>query len=338
MKLGVHVSIAGHIYEAVDRAAELGCNTFQIFSRNPRGWEALELNPSDAEEFKKRRKEKKISPVVVHIPYLINLCSGDDALWRKSVDAYIEDIKRADMLCADYFVTHLGSPKEKGRDYGIERFSKGMSAAIAKVPSRLRSDIKRADMLCADYFVTHLGSPKEKGRDYGIERFSKGMSEAIAKVQSRLSGTKPNLMILLENTAGGGDSIGSKFEDIAEIIKNVKAKTGIDVGMCLDTAHTFEAGFDDKTKEGLEAALKNIDSTVGLDKIKVIHFNDSLSEMGSHNDRHWHIGKGKIGAEGMKRIVNHPSLKDCAFILETPKDTERADKMNLAAVRKMRKD
>ncbi|OGX30038.1 MAG: hypothetical protein A2879_03565 [Omnitrophica WOR_2 bacterium RIFCSPHIGHO2_01_FULL_49_10] len=289
MKLGVHVSIAGHIYEAVDRAAELGCNTFQIFSRNPRGWEALELNPSDAEEFKKRRKEKKISPVVVHIPYLINLCSGDDALWRKSVDAYIEDIKRADMLCADYF-------------------------------------------------VTHLGSPKEKGRDYGIERFSKGMSEAIAKVQSRLSGTKPNLMILLENTAGGGDSIGSKFEDIAEIIKNVKAKTGIDVGMCLDTAHTFEAGFDDKTKEGLEAALKNIDSTVGLDKIKVIHFNDSLSEMGSHNDRHWHIGKGKIGAEGMKRIVNHPSLKDCAFILETPKDTERADKMNLAAVRKMRKD
>ncbi|MFH0771004.1 MAG: deoxyribonuclease IV [Candidatus Omnitrophota bacterium] len=288
MKLGVHVSIAGHIYEAVDRAAALGCNTFQIFSRNPRGWEALELNPADAGEFKKRRKEKKISPVVVHIPYLINLCSGDDALWRKSVDAYIEDIKRADMLGADYF-------------------------------------------------VTHLGSPKEKGRDYGVERFSKGMNEAIAKVQSRLSGTKPELMILLENTAGGGDSIGSKFEDIAEIMKKVKDKVKVEVGMCLDTAHTFEAGFDDKTKEGLDATLKNIDSTVGLDKIKVIHFNDSLSEMGSHNDRHWHIGKGKIGAEGMKRIVNHPKLKDCAFILETPKDTERADKMNLAAVRKMRK-
>jgi len=282
MKLGVHVSIAGHIYEAVDRAAKLGCGAFQIFSRNPRGWEALALITEDVEEFKKRRKEKKISPVVVHIPYLINLCSGDDALWRRSVDAYIEDIRRADMLGADYFVTHLGSPKEKGRDYGIERFSKGMNEAIAKA--------------------------------------------------------KPKLMILLENTAGGGDSIGSKFEDIAEIIKNVKAKTGIDVGMCLDTAHTFEAGFDDKTKEGLEATLKNIDSTVGVDKIKVIHFNDSLSEMGSHNDRHWHIGKGKIGAEGMKRIVNHPSLKDRAFILETPKDTEKADKMNLAAVRKMRKD
>ena len=108
--------------------------------------------------------------------------------------------------------------------------------------------------------------------------------------------------------------------------------------MCLDTAHTFEAGFDDKTREGLETTLKKIDSTVGLGKIKVIHFNDSLSEMSSHNDRHWHIGKGKIGADGMKRIVNHPKLKDCAFILETPKDTEKADKVNLAAVRKMRKD
>lgn len=289
MKLGVHVSIAGHIYEAVDRAAEMGCNTFQIFSRNPRGWEALALIPADVEEFKRRRKEEEILPVVVHIPYLINLCSGDDALWKKSLNAYVEDIKRADALGADYF-------------------------------------------------VTHLGSPKEKGRDYGIARFSKGMIEAITKVQSRLSGTKPKLMILLENTAGGGDSIGSKFEDIAEIIKNVKTATKVDLGMCLDTAHTFEAGFDDKTKAGLEATLKNIDSTVGLDKIKVIHFNDSMSDMGSHHDRHWHIGKGKIGAEGMKRIVNHPKLRDCAFILETPKDTERADKMNLAAVRKMRQD
>ncbi len=217
-----------------------------------------------------------------YIPYLINLCSGDDALWKKSLDAYIEDIKRADALEADYFVTHLGSPKDKGRDYGVERFSKGIVEAV--------------------------------------------------------TGAKPKLMILLENTAGGGDSIGSKFEDIAEIMKNVKAKTGVDVGMCLDTAHTFEAGFDVGTEEGLETALKKIDSTAGLGKIKVVHFNDSLSEMGSHNDRHWHIGKGKIGAGGLKRIVTHPKLKDCAFILETPKETEDADKKNLAAVRKMRKD
>ncbi|MFH0771953.1 MAG: deoxyribonuclease IV [Candidatus Omnitrophota bacterium] len=282
MKLGLHVSIAGHIYEAVDRTAALGCNTFQMFSRNPRGWEALTLVPENVEEFKKRRTEKKISPVVVHIPYLINLCSGDDALWKKSVNAYVEDLKRADMLGADYFVTHLGSPKEKGRNYGIERFSKGMIEAVTKA--------------------------------------------------------KPKLTILLENTAGGGDSIGSKFEDIAEIMDKVRDKTKVELGICLDTAHIFEAGFDVSDKDGLEAALKEIDSLVGAEKIKVIHFNDSLSELGSHNDRHWHIGKGKIGVEGMKRIINHSKLKDCAFILETPKKKDGDDKMNLAAARKMRRD
>jgi len=281
MKLGVHVSIAGHIYEAVDRAAALGCNTFQIFSRNPRGWDALAISPADAKEFKKRRRLEKMDPVVVHIPYLLNLCSPADALWEKSVKAYIEDIKRADALGADYFVTHLGSPKDKGRDYGIERFSKGMSEAIRKA--------------------------------------------------------RPKLMILLENTAGGGSSIGSKFEDIAEIIRKVGSRTGADIGICLDTAHAFEAGHDDRTEEGFASMMKNIGSTVGFGSIKVVHFNDSLSAMGSHNDRHWHIGKGKIGAEGLKRIINHPKLKGCAFILETPKETEKDDKVNIAAVRKMRR-
>ncbi|MDP3786436.1 MAG: deoxyribonuclease IV [Candidatus Omnitrophota bacterium] len=278
MRLGVHVSIAGHIYEAADRAAQLGCNTFQIFSRNPRGWETTELDPEDAEEFKKRCKSHKISPVVVHIPYLINLCSPEDDLWKKSLDAYIEDIKRADMLGADYFVTHLGSPKGKGIEYGIARFSKGMNEAVTSA--------------------------------------------------------KPKLMILLENTAGSGDSLGSKFEHLKSIMDNVKWKLGV----CLDTAHAFEAGYNDSTEVGLNAMIKQVDKLIGADKIKVVHFNDSKSEFDSHYDRHWHIGKGNIGAQGMRRIINHPKLKDCAFILETPKETDKDDKMNLTAVRKMSKE
>jgi deoxyribonuclease-4 len=278
MKLGVHVSIAGHIYEAADRAAQLGCNTFQIFSRNPRGWETTDLDPKDAEEFKKRCRAHKISPVVVHIPYLINLCSPEDGLWKKSLDAYIEDIKRADMLGADYFVTHLGSPKGNGVEYGIARFSKGMNEAIARA--------------------------------------------------------KPKLMILLENTAGSGDSLGSKFEHIRAIMDKVRGKLGV----CLDTAHAFEAGYNDSTGAGLDAMVKEIDRVIGAEKIKVVHFNDSRSELGSRYDRHWHIGKGNIGTQGMKRIISHPKLKDCAFILETPKETDKDDKMNLAAVRKMRRN
>lgn len=278
MKLGVHVSIAGHIYEAADRAAQLGCNTFQIFSRNPRGWETTELDPEDAEEFKRRCRDNRISPVVVHIPYLINLCSPEDGLWKKSLGAYIEDIKRADMLGADYFVTHLGSPKGNGVEYGIARFSKGMNEAIAKA--------------------------------------------------------KPKLMILLENTAGSGDGLGSKFEHLKAIMDNVKGKLGV----CLDTAHAFEAGYNDSSEAGLDSMMKEVDEIIGAEKIKVVHFNDSKSDLDSHYDRHWHIGKGNIGVQGMKRIINHPKLKDCAFILETPKETEKDDKMNLAAVRKMRRN
>ncbi len=280
MKLGVHVSIAGHIYEAVDRAAELGCNTFQIFSRNPRGWDATKLDPKDAEEFKRRRKEKNITPVVVHIPYLINLCSPEEGLWRRSVNAYIEDIKRADMLGTEYFVTHIGSHKGKGEEYGISRFSTGMNEAIEKA--------------------------------------------------------KPHLTILLENTAGSGDWLGYKFEHLKAIIDKIKDKKK--VGICLDTAHTFESGYDIKTKAGLDATLEKIDSIVGLDRIKVIHLNDSKAAFGSNVDRHWHIGKGEIGIGGMRLIVNHPKLKNLPFILETPKKDPKDDPANLATVRKLRRE
>jgi deoxyribonuclease-4 len=109
------------------------------------------------------------------------------------------------------------------------------------------------------------------------------------------------------------------------------------VGVCLDTAHTFAAGYDIKTKKGLDNTLNDFDHIIGLDLIKVVHFNDSLSPAGSHVDRHQHIGKGKIGLEALGRIINHPKLKDAAFIMETPKKTDRDDKRNLSTAKKMYK-
>src|SRR3989338_7430442 len=123
MRIGVHVSIAGKIYEALERARALGCNTMQIFSRNPRGWEAAKLEKADVEEFKRLKAKYDIRPVVVHIPYIINLATPDDKLYRKSINAYIEDIERADILEAEYFVTHLGSHVGSGEDNGIRRFA-----------------------------------------------------------------------------------------------------------------------------------------------------------------------------------------------------------------------
>lgn len=277
MRIGLHVSIAGHIYESLGRAKDLGCNTMQIFSRNPRGWQVTPLNEADVKEFGRLKTKYDITPVVVHIPYIINLATPDDNLYKRSIDAYVEDLKRADLLGAEYFVTHLGS---------------------------------------------HVGS----GEDNGIKRFSDALGEIIRRAD-------PEVTILLENTAGAGDGIGYKFEHLKRIIEAQDDPSG--VGVCLDTAHTFAAGYDIKDKTGLEKTLKHFDKLLGIDRIKVVHFNDSLSAFDSHVDRHQHIGEGEIGTSGLKRIINYPALKNAAFIMETPKNTDKDDKRNMALVKKM---
>ncbi len=277
MRIGVHVSIAGKIYESVDRARALGCDTMQIFSRNPRGWAASRLELSDAEEFRRRREAQDIFPIAVHIPYLINLATPDDRLYRKSIEAYRADIERADLLGADYFITHLGS---------------------------------------------HTGS----GQKNGLQRFSGALNEIIGTV-------RPKVTILLETTAGAGSWLGSTFEQIRDLMEGLKDRRR--VGVCLDTAHIFEAGYDIRTKEGLEAALAAFDRILGMGLIKVVHFNDSRTALSSHADRHEHIGKGEIGLAALGRVIRHPKLQDAAFILETPKKTERDDAMNLKTARKL---
>ena len=275
MRLGVHVSIAGKIYEAVDRAKALNCECMQIFSRNPRGWQATKLDKADVEEFKKRRKEADITPLVVHIPYLINLASPEDRLYEKSIQAYLEDIRRADLLSAEYFVTHLGSHKGKGRDLGIDRFARALDKIIKEL--------------------------------------------------------KPKVKILLENTSGSGNWLGGDFEDIAEIMTKSHQKDKL--GLCFDTCHAYAAGYDIKNKKGLDETLKKIDKLIGINKLKLIHINDSKGDLGSHLDRHQHIGKGKIGRDGFKLILHHPKLRDLPYVLETPKEDIKSDPMNLKTVR-----
>ncbi len=279
MRIGVHVSIARKIYESLERAKGLGCNTMQIFSRNPRGWQAAKLEKSDVEEFKRLRQKYDIRPVVIHIPYIINLATPDDVLYKKSINAYIEDIERADLLGAEYFVTHLGSHTGSGEDEGIRRFSDALNIIIKKV--------------------------------------------------------RPKAMILLEATAGSGSWLGYTFEHIRRIIERLDNSRN--VGICLDTAHIFEAGYNIKTKDGLENTLKEFDKLLGLNLIKVVHFNDSLSPFKSHVDRHEHIGRGKIGLEALARVINHPRLKNTAFIMETPKKTDKDDKRNMAVARRIYK-
>lgn len=277
MRIGVHVSIAGKIYEAIDRAVELGCDTIQVFSRNPRGWHITKLDPEDAAEFRRRRKEAGIRPVLVHIPYLINLATPDEGLAKKSMAAYVEDLERTDMLGADYFVTHLGSHVGTGEEEGIKNFAGRLNAILAKA--------------------------------------------------------KPRCMVLLENTAGSGSSIGHDFRHISKIIDAIEDDKRI--GVCLDTEHAFGAGYDVSTKDGLEKTIGEFDSTIGLDRLRAVHFNDSKVELGSHKDRHEHVGEGYIGKTGMKRVITHPKLKHLPFIMETPKKGPDEDLRNIRVSRSM---
>jgi deoxyribonuclease-4 len=140
-------------------------------------------------------------------------------------------------------------------------------------------------------------------------------------------------MILLETTAGSGSWVGYSFGQIKSIVEKLDNAKGI--GVCFDTAHVFEAGYDIKTEEGLEKTLKEFDGLLGLDLVKVVHFNDSLSGLGSRVDRHQHIGRGKIGLEAMGRILNHPRLKNAAFIMETPKKSDKDDVKNMRVAKEL---
>ncbi|MGE5197253.1 MAG: deoxyribonuclease IV [Deltaproteobacteria bacterium] len=281
MRLGVHVSTGDKVYKAFERANELGCNTMQIFSRNPQQWRSRFLPPEDIKEFRKRKAGSGIRPVFIHIPYLINLASPNPGLYQDSVKAYVEDILEAQDLKADYIVTHMGSHKDTSEEAGLKRLTGALNVILEKTASA------------------------EVG-------------------------------ILLENTAGSGSWLGYKFAHQKHVIDGLKDKKR--VGLCLDTAHAYLAGYDLATKEGLESLLDEIDKLVGLKLIKLIHLNDARDKLGSRHDRHEHIGKGKIGLKGMRRIINHPALRNVPFILETPKDSEDADPRNLRIVRRLRKE
>ena len=273
MKIGFHVSIVGKIDEAVDRAVELGCNTFQIFTRNPRSWKAEKLKPEEAETFIEKVEEFDMQPVFAHMPYLANLASAKQDIYLKSVETLKMELERCRVLKIPYLVTHLGS---------------------------------------------HLGA----GKNEGFKRIIRAINEAYDSQGG-------DVMLLLENTAGTRNSMGGSFEDIRHIIDNLRSPEL--VGVCFDTAHGYAAGYDLRTPTAVEETIRRFDETIGLEKLHLVHLNDSRGGLGSHIDRHEHIGLGKIGEEGFKAILRS-RLARVPLIMETPIDERRSDIENLLKV------
>jgi len=187
-------------------------------------------------------------------------------------------------------------------------------------------DLERTEHLGAEYLVTHLGSASGQEPGWMIDRVTGALNMAI-KLH------KPQATILLENTAGEKGDVGYTFEQVNEVISRLS--NAANIGICYDTCHGFAAGYDIRTKQGVDAIAKKIDETVGLGRLKGMHLNDCLRDFNSHVDRHWHIGEGKIGEDGFKAILNHKAFKDVPKIMETPKETEEDDPRNMKKVRSL---
>jgi deoxyribonuclease-4 len=267
------MSIAGGLERAVERGAAIGATALQIFTKSSNQWAARPLADGEAGRFRDAVRASGMTRIVAHDSYLINLCSPDDALWEKSIDACALELERCAILGVPWLVTHPGG---------------------------------------------HMG----RGEEAGIRR----MAEAIDRVHARVPAAQASLA--LETTAGQGTVLGHRFEQIAALM--ARARSGGRLGVCLDTCHVFAAGYDLRTECGYRDTMQRFDGEIGFDRLVAVHVNDSKRELGSRVDRHEHIGRGHLGLDAFRFLMNDARLVDRALVLETPKDEEcREDVVNL---------
>ena len=274
MRLGIHTSTSGSLEGAASKAADLGANTFQIFSASPRMWRARAPDPEQVRLLAAARDRFDLHPLVIHVNYLINLASLDPVIRAKSIASFRGELERARAIGAEYLVLHPGSHKGASIEEGIAALVLGLRDAAQDLPSH-------------------------------------------------------KVTVLLENTAGAGSHLGSRFEELKSMRDRARELTRLPIGYCLDTCHLLAAGFDITTQAGLRDTLRRAEALLGLANVHVIHANDSKSPLASHVDRHANIGEGHIGAEAFRRILTHPKLRRKPFILETPVDRDGDDRRNL---------
>jgi len=276
MRLGIHTSISGGFEKAVSRLVRLGCNACQMFSRSPRGGKARTLGGSEAQLFRELCARHDIAPVVIHIPYVLNLATSDPEMHEYAITMVKEDLARANILGAQYLVLHMGSHRGDGPEKGLVQVAKALNNA--------------------------------------------------------LEGYDGETVLLLENTSGAGSEVGNTFEQLSEVLGQMKnSRTGI----CFDTCHGFAAGYDLTGPDKIAAVADEFDRVIGLAYLKLIHANDARFGLGSGKDRHADIGAGEIGEKGFEAILNHPELRKVPFILETPAESDEDWARNLAAIKRL---
>ena len=259
LHIGCHLSSSKGFLAMGRQAWKLGADTFQFFTRNPRGSKAKELDGADAAALMALLAERNFAPVIAHAPYTLNLCSAE----------------------------------EKNRAFARESMA---------------DDLRRMEYLPGQLYNVHPGSHVGQGMETGIAYIADALNAILTPEQSTT--------VLLETMSGKGSEVGGRFEELREILDRVELSDRM--GVCLDTCHVSDAGY--ALAEDLDGVLMEFDRVIGLNRLKAIHLNDSLNPCGAHKDRHARIGEGCIGLEALRRVVNHPALKDLPFCLETPNE------------------
>jgi deoxyribonuclease-4 len=276
-RIGIHLGTTGGASNAVERAVEIGANTFQIFSSSPRMWRAPKVDPAQAARMKELRAKLDVGPLVIHTSYLINICAQNPEIREKSIAALHAEIERALALGGEFLVLHPGSWK---------------------------------------------GLTREEGVDFAVD----SIRQALAGLEWQ--GT--DFHLLIENTAGAEFSLGGSFDSVTELLSRLKEH--VPVGVCLDTCHTWVAGYDLVSSDGYEETVGQIAATIGLERVRVWHCNDAKAARGSKLDRHEHIGQGTMGVEPFRRLLNDARFAHCAFVAETPVDEPGDDLKDVQAL------
>jgi deoxyribonuclease-4 len=277
MNIGAHVSAAGDMSLAPERAQEMGCECFQFFSRSPQGGKAKEITPELAEKFKTAMKDNSQKASYIHAPYYINFASANKRIYHGSI-------------------------------------------------SVIRDELERGSLLGVDSIMFHPGSYKDMGEEKGVELVRKGLAKVMA-------GYKGSTQLLFEISAGAGAIIGATFEGVSSVLDSKELKK-YDIGICFDTAHAFASGYDLATEKAVKNTFKEFDRVLGLDRLILIHANDSKVELDAKRDRHEHIGQGYIGKAGFQAVVDFAKRKKIDLVLETPFGDERLKDIKL--LKKMR--
>jgi deoxyribonuclease IV len=299
-RAGPHLPIGMGLLKLADRARAIGASTIQVFSDNPTAWHRRAEPLPDAAEFRQRLRDADIGPVAIHASYLVNLAGPNEEFFGLSVGLLRHELIHAGELDGVFVNVHTGSHRGAGVEAGIRRLVDGLMLATEDL-------------------------------DYGPESASRHSPNRAARLEEPRRDGAGRALLVLENSSGGGASIGSTIEELAQILEETEVR-GLDgrIGFCLDAAHLWGAGYDMADPQAIDATIGRFDELIGLDRLAMVHLNDSHAARGSRHDRHSHLGEGQIGRLGLAHLLCHPALAHVAYYLETPETDRGYDAVNVA--------